>query len=75
MNKLLKLIEDVRLEMNLLAETYSLTDSNIIEQSERLDKLLNTYYNQERRYRNGRGQKTAEALGTRRSFNEEERKD
>lgn len=75
MSKLLKLIEEVRMEMNLLAETYSLTDSHIIEQSERLDKLLNTYHNQERRNRNGRGQKTVKALGTRRSFNEKEGKD
>lgn len=61
--------------MNLLAETYSLTDSHIIEQSERLDKLLNTYYNQERRNCSGRGQKAVEALGTRRGFNKKEGKD
>ena len=44
MDKLLKRIEEARHIMHELAERYGLTAPQVVEQSQKLDGLLNTYY-------------------------------
>ncbi|WP_081417307.1 aspartyl-phosphate phosphatase Spo0E family protein [Paenibacillus sp. Soil522] len=44
MDELLKRIEEARHNMHELAERYGLTAPQVVEQSQKLDKLLNTYY-------------------------------
>lgn len=44
MDELLKQIEEVRHEMHRLAERYGLSAPQVVEQSQRLDSFLNTYY-------------------------------
>ncbi|MCA0757301.1 aspartyl-phosphate phosphatase Spo0E family protein [Paenibacillus sp. N4] len=44
MDKLLKQIEEARHNMHQLTGRYSLSAPQVVEQSQKLDGLLNTYY-------------------------------
>lgn len=44
MDELLKQIEEARHEMHRLAELYGFHTPQVVEQSQRLDDFLNTYY-------------------------------
>lgn len=44
MDELLKQIEEARHEMHRLAELYGFNALQVVEQSQRLDSLLNCYY-------------------------------
>ncbi|AFM01090.1 MULTISPECIES: aspartyl-phosphate phosphatase Spo0E family protein [Desulfitobacterium] len=43
-HQLLKLIEDMRKELNQLGKRKPLTDPEVVDLSQKLDKLLNEYY-------------------------------
>ena len=44
MDELLNRVEEARNQMYQLAERYGLTAPQVVEQSQKLDGLLNTYY-------------------------------